>query len=242
MIKKTALALAAVAAGVSAQAQEASALSVTVDVTYVSDYVFRGVQLGDASVQPSIEASYGDFYAGVWHTSELSSNDGTTETDLYAGYGFAVTDIVSLDVGVTQYTYSGGSGGDSTEVFVGVAADVLLSPSLYVYHDFDYDTYTIEASVGYSIPVDAINTSIDLSASVGYQTSDDNYSSGGVDLGLDDYTYYTVGASIPYALSDTATLTVGVEYIYNTEDAVTGFSGHNNNDAVVGSAGISIGF
>lgn len=238
MIKKTALALAVVAAGVSAQAQEASALSVTVDVTYVSDYVFRGTQLGDASVQPSVEASYGDFYAGVWHTSELSHNDGATETDLYAGYGFAVTDIVSLDVGVTRYTYSGGSGGDSTEVFVGAAADVLLSPSVYVYHDFDYDTYTIEGSIGYSVPVDAINASVDLSASVGYVSADDNFEN----TTTDDYTYFSVGASIPYALSETATLTVGVEYIYNTEDSVAGFGGSNDNDAVVGSAGISIGF
>ncbi len=239
MIKKTALALAAVAAGVSAQAQEASALSVTVDVTYVSDYVFRGVQLGDASVQPSIEASYGDFYAGVWHTSELSHNDGATETDLYAGYGFAVTDIVSLDAGVTQYTYNGGNGDDSTEVFVGLAADVLLSPSLYYYYDFDYDYSTVEASIGYSLPVDAINASLDFSASVGVIIPDNG----------ENYTYGSVGVSVPYALSDTATLTVGVEYIVNDSENIGGYGAsgtdtfsNGDNDIVVASAGISIGF
>jgi hypothetical protein len=34
---------------------------------------------------------------------------------------------------------------------------------------------------------------------------------------------------------------VGVDYIYNTEDTVAGFSG-GDEDAVVGKAGISIGF
>ncbi len=241
MIKKTALALAALVAGVSAQAQnESSALSVTVDVTYVSDYVFRGTKLGDASVQPSIEAAYGDLYAGVWHTSELSHNDGVTETDLYAGYGFDVTEQVSLDAGVTQYTYNGGSGDDSTEVFVGASADVLLTPSIYAYYDFDYENITVEASIGYSIPVEAIKASLDLSAKVGY-----------VDLGDEDpretvednYTYFVVGAAVPFKLSETATLTVGVDYIYNTEDEISGISAaDSHHDIFVGKAGISIGF
>jgi uncharacterized protein (TIGR02001 family) len=238
MIKQTALVLSALVAGVSAQAQEAapeaSALSVTVDVTYVSDYVFRGSQLDDASVQPSVEASYGDFYAGLWHTSAVSGNNGATETDLYAGYGFAINDTLSLDAGVTRYTYSGGSGADTTEVYVGVAADVVLSPSLYYYHDFDLETSTVIASVGYSLPVDAINTSLDFSASAGYVQN----GAGAAPLLNEDYTYGSVGVSIPYALSETASLTVGVEYIYN--DTVSFRNGEQ--DGLVGSAGISIGF
>ena len=87
MIKKTSLALAALVAGVSAQAQDdASALSVTVDVTYVSDYVFRGAQSGDASIQPSVEASYGDFYAGIWASNAVSNKADASEVDYYAGY------------------------------------------------------------------------------------------------------------------------------------------------------------
>ena len=229
MIKKTALALAAISAGVSAQAQEAakSDLSVTVDVTYVSDYIFRGAKLGDASVQPSIEAAYGDFYAGAWHSSEVSHSDGATETDLYAGYGFAINETFSLDAGVTRYTYDGGSDLDSTEVYVGVSADVLLSPSAYYYYDFDNETYTVEGSIGHSFPVDAINASLDLSAKIGH-----------VGAPGDDRTYYVGGAAVPFKLSDTATLTVGVDYVVNDgDDLIDG-----DEDGVVGKAGISIGF
>ena len=240
MIKKTAFTAAVIAAGVSAQAEEAakSDLSVTVDVTYVSDYVFRGVKLGDASIQPSVEAAYGDFYAGAWHTSEISHNDGATETDLYAGYGYKLNDTVKLDGGVTRYTYDGGSGDDSTEVYIGASADVLLSPSLYTYWDFDYDVFTAEASVGYSFPIDAIKASLDLSGKVGYVQADD--APAGVP---DDYTYFVVGAAIPFKLSETATLTIGVDYIYNDEDTISSFKASDtDHDIVVGKAGISIGF
>lgn len=242
MIKKTSLALAALVAGVSAQAQdasEASSLSVTLDVTYVSDYVFRGAKLADASVQPSVEAAYGDFYAGIWHTSELSNTTANaTETDLYAGYGLAVTDTISLDGGVTRYTYEGGSGSDSTEIFLGAAADVLLSPSLYAYYDFDLENTTVEASIGYSFPIDAINASLDLSGKVGYVDLGDGDVRSAVE---DNYTYFVAGAAIPFKLSETATLTVGGEYIYNTEDTTASFPG-GEDDILVGKVGISIGF
>ena len=228
MITKTSLALAALVAGVSAQAQDAkSDLSVTVDVTYVSDYLFRGAKLGDASVQPSVEAAYGDFYAGAWHSSEVSHSDGATETDLYAGYGFAINETFSLDAGVTRYTYDGGSDLDSTEVYVGVSADVLLSPSAYYYYDFDYETYTIEGSIGHSFPIDAIKASLDLSAKVGH-----------VGAPGDDRTYYVGGAAVPFKLSDTATLTVGVDYVVNDGDNLI----DGDEDGIVGKAGISIGF
>ena len=231
MIKKTSLALAALVAGVSAQAQgdaKSSALSVTVDVTYVSDYIFRGAKLADASIQPSVEAAYGDFYAGAWHTSEISHNDGVTETDFYAGYGYKLNDKVKLDAGVTEYTYSGGSSDDSTEVFIGASFDVLLKPSLYYYYDFDNNVSTVEGSIGYSIPLEVIKSSLDLSAKYGWVAPDAG----------EQRTYGVLGVSVPYKLSETATLTVGVDYYINDgDDLIDG-----DEDGFVGKAGISIGF
>lgn len=228
MIKKSILALAALAAGVSAQAQ--NALSVTVDVTFVSDYVFRGVHLDNSSIQPSVEISYGDFYVGIWHSNSIgSAKFVNSETDLYLGYGFAINDTLSLDVGVTQYTYSGAS--DTTEFYAGISADVLLSPSVYYYHDTVLEISSYIGSIGHSLPVDAINASLDFSASLGYIQ---------VPGSGNDYTYGSVGVSVPFALSETATLTAGIEYIHNDTDLL----GTNNDRAYgfVGSVGISIGF
>ncbi len=228
IMKKTAIVLAALVAGSVAQAQDSgSALSVSLDTTYVTDYVFRGIHNAGASIQPSIEASYGDFYAGIWYSDDISGTAAVgSETDFYAGYGFALTDTLSLDVGLTRYVYNGGGAADTTEAYVGLSADVLLSPSVYYYHDFDLEISSYIGSIGYSVPVEAAGISLDFAATYGF-----------IQIPGNDYSYGSVGVSVPYALSDTATLTAGVEYILSDSNTLKG-----DNDIVVGSVGISIGF
>jgi uncharacterized protein (TIGR02001 family) len=241
MIKKSILALAALSAGVSAQAQNASALSVTADISYVTDYVFRAVRASTDSIQPSVEATYGDIYAGVWNSNDLNS-DGVSETDLYAGYNLKVSDSLSLDVGVTRFLYEGQSTNDTTEVFVGTSFKGAVTPSIYYYYDLDREVNTFEASLGYSLPIDAIKASLDLTGKLGYVNRQGDLK-GYVATTENDYTYFSAGAAIPYKLSDTATLTVGVEYVYNNEKTLSQFdSGKNDTDIIVGKAGISIGF
>ena len=230
-MKKTILALAAIAACVSASAQDAaktSALAVTLDTTYVSDYVFRGQKVADASIQPSVEASYGDFYAGIWYSDALSNKVGPlafdSEADLYAGYNLAINETFSADFGVTRYTYSGGSQSDTTEAFGGIKADVLLSPSAYYYYDFHLETSTYVLSVGHSVPVAKLGVSVDFSGSFGY-----------VQIPGADYSYWGVGAAVPYKLSDTATLTGAVNYTHNDISSLI-------QDQVVFSVGLSVGF
>ena len=231
-MKKTILALAVLAAGVSASAAEAakaSELAVTLDVTYVSDYVFRGVKLADASIQPSVEAAYGDFYAGLWHSDAISdgaANFSGSETDLYAGYNLAINETFSADLGVTRYTYSGGSNDDTTEVFGGLKANVLLSPSVYYYYDFDLEVSSYIGSIGYSIPVEKVGVSVDLSATYGY-----------IQIPSDDYSYWGVGVAVPYKLSETAKLTGAVNYTSVDTDNL-----NPDQDQVVFSVGLSVGF
>ena len=100
------------------------------------------------------------------------------------------------------------------------------------------ESNTVELAIGHSFPIDAIHASVDLSAKAGYASKGGAYAGGN-----DDYTYYVVGAAIPYKLSETATLTVGVDYILNDTDSDASFNASNNRcDKLVGKAGISIGF
>jgi hypothetical protein len=259
MIKKSILALAALSAGVSAQAQTASALSVTADISYVSQYVFRGLLQADDAVQPSIEATYGDFYAGVWYSDAVNTVNfnsdrqvSTSETDLYIGYGYKVSESIKLDVGVTRYLYEGQSNDDVTEFYVGANVDTFLKPSVYAYYaDEAYNagvaTYT--ASIGHSIALDFIGSSLDLSALVGFVNAYDN----------EEYLYAVLGAAIPYKLSENATLTAGVDYVANDDDRFEGAHGPSGaagfggvvsyadtlgqgHDALVGKVSLTIGF
>lgn len=233
-MKKTILALAALAAGVSASAQEAaksSALAVTLDVSYVSAYVFRGVELAEDSIQPSVEASYGDFYAGIWHSDDVNSNAGSTaETDFYVGYNYAINETFSADLGVTRYTYDDNAiADDSTEAYVGIKADVALSPSLYYFHDFDNEVNTYIASIGHTLPIEQIGLSLDLSATYGY-----------VQIPGNDYSYWGVGVALPYSLSETATLTTAVNYTHADTRNPGGLN--NDQDQLVFSVGLAVGF
>ena len=244
MIKKTLLALAVLTAGVSAQAQTAvaaqsSALSVTADISYVSEYVFRGNSLAGDSIQPSVKATYGDFYASVWNSNDLNS-DGVNETDLTAGYGYKLSDSIKLDVGVIRYLYEGQSADDVTEFYVGASVDTLLKPSFYAYYaeegvNAGVATYT--ASIGHSVALSVIGSSLDLSALVGFVNAYDD----------EEYVYGVISAAIPYKLSENATLTVGVDYVANDDDQLgAGFGStetlDNGNDAFVYKVGLAIGF
>jgi uncharacterized protein (TIGR02001 family) len=186
-------------------AQESS-VGVSVDLTYASKYLFRGVVLGEQAFHPSVEVTYGDFYAGVWGNLPLGSKNtypDNEEWDFYLGKSFALSDIASLDVGYTLYHYPSLSSGESTsEVYVGMNWDVQgFSPSIYAYYDFDLEAFTVQGSVGTSIPLESLGASLDLTASLG-RVDGDGFA----------YTYWSVGAAVPYKLSDSSTITAGVSF------------------------------
>lgn len=217
-MKKFAIASVVLSSFVSAA--HADTLAVDTAVGFESRYVFRGVQLAETSIQPSIQLNYGNFYGGAWFNLPVGDDDlvvtpGGEELDFYAGYGFALNESVHLDVGFTYYTYpdlaSGffdvfeedgdGLGANTVEIFAGLSFDTALTPTFYVYRDFMLDTLTIEGSVSHSIPL-AEKTSFDLGAALGYVVDDDPA----------DYLYGNISADLTYALSDHGSLAAGVRY------------------------------
>lgn len=209
-MKKIALIVAALVAGASLSAQTpapaAPAYSITADFTYATKYVFRGVQLAKGAFQPSVKLTSGDFYASIW--SSMPANRGyELEIDYTAGYGFKLPEGWALDVGLTAYSYPGldtSSGADKTtfEGYVGVNGTVgVLTTGTYAYYDFTLKAFTIQEALGYSITIDP-KTSVNLAATVGHVSPDAG----------SGYTYYGFGITVPYKLSDAATVTVGAQY------------------------------
>jgi uncharacterized protein (TIGR02001 family) len=182
--------------------------SLSTDFTIASDYIFRGLKYGDLSLQPSVEFTQYDFYAGIWAQQPLEkrkSKGYSDEVDLYFGYSPKLTDTLSLDLGVTHYRYPNSSD-YSTEAFVGANYTISkFTPGIYAYYDFDLKVFTVQGNLGFSIPLDQLGTSLDLSASIG---------SASPDVG-DSYVYYSVGASVPYKLNENATVKVGVNWATN---------------------------
>lgn len=212
--------LAATAIAPTAFAQD-SDLSVSTGVDYVTDYVFRGVSFGGASVQPYVEASVGNFTVGGWFSTGIgeSSIINGDEFDLYAGYSVPLDGSISLDLGATYYhfpqggsflsTKDGNSGSYEVSASVGFG-DVPLAPSVSAYYDFTFEALTLEASVGHSFAIgDA-------------QSFDLGLTGGLVDADGGSYEWATASASVGHSFTDDVSAYIGANYSVNSEKLLQG--------------------
>ena len=80
---------------------------VSANVGFVSDYVFRGYHLSNASTYAGLDYEQSGFYAGTWIIEDDGSSvQGGIETDFYFGYGQELDSGFSYSVGATTYQYS----------------------------------------------------------------------------------------------------------------------------------------
>lgn len=110
-----------------------------------SKYIWRGQNLGDdIAVQPGFSAAYKGFTFSIWANYNTDASDDWTELDYTIDY---TTSLAFLDerleklrasIGYTYYTFPNLDIDDeSQEAYIGFSLDVLLSPSLTVYYDWD---------------------------------------------------------------------------------------------------------
>lgn len=224
-MKKTAILLAALSAATGAFAAEnavesKSSYSVTTDFTYASEYIFRGVEAANGSFQPSVEVTAGDIYAGVWSNNPITNRE-NNEIDLYAGYKYKVNESLSVEAVGTYYWYpeaSSSAGATKNSYEAGIGATYTMSGISFTanyYYDFRLEANTVQGSLGYSIPLEAIGSSIDLSAFIGTVDAKDWAPDAAGKSISESYTYYGADVSLPYKLSEKATFTVGAHYATN---------------------------
>jgi uncharacterized protein (TIGR02001 family) len=211
-MKKTALLLTAMLSGAGLQAQILP-YSVSVDVGYTSEYVFRGIQRASDSFQGSVELLAEGGYAGLWTNQPLLRRQ-ENEVNFYLGYMHGLGGGLALDGGATHYWYPEARGGGtkySTEGFLGLTADFRgFTPSLYGYYDIRLKSYTVQAAFGYSIPLANLGTSMDFSIFAGSVTGRDLMPDSDAEEPVRDwYGYYGADISIPFQLNPTSTFTVG---------------------------------
>lgn len=191
-------------------------VSVSTSVDFVTEYIFRGTQLGETSIQPGVEVSVGDFTVGGWFSTGVGETSvfAGDEFDLYASYSVGLSDLVGLDVGATYYHYpQGGSffetedgNAGSYEVFAGLSFDTVFAPSVTAYYDFTLESFTLEGGIGHSIAA-GDKTSLDLGLTAGL-----------VDVDGGSYEYGQASASLGYGFTDDVSAYVGVNYAIASED------------------------
>lgn len=243
--------IAALVTGASAFAQvqqaPAKAVEFTFDATVVNEYIWRGQEQADWTFHPSLKATYGNAYVGVWSAfpfEESGPAKDWTEFDFFGGYKYSLNDSWTLDAGVTAYVFTDYNPGNpnSIEPYIGIAGTFHVgervgdvSTSFYVFHNFEYNATTLQGSVGYSVPITQIGTSLDFSATLGWVSGNSNLSETPAP-GVSDYFYWSIGAAIPYKISDRAVVTLGVSYNDVSKRAI------NDSADIIGSASLTIGF
>lgn len=152
----------------SSAAQQAAQVSVGMD--FVSRYIWRGLNVGDApSVQPAITLESGGFAVGAWGSYSLS-NDITAgdEIDLWLGYTHEFSGGGSLGIVFTDYYFPNAGGAFSNyknyDAVDGPGAHVLeigatVTPSSFpvtlaayanLYNDEGHNVY-LEASYPFAV-------------------------------------------------------------------------------------------
>lgn len=184
-------ALMATATGAMAQDFEVSG-----NVALTTNYVYRGITQTDdgPAIQGGFDVASGGFYAGTWASSVDFSDDTTMEIDFYAGYGGAITEGLSYDVGAIYYAYPDSNDGGSQDFYevygglsyafssVEVGASVAYSPDFY--GETGESLYYL-ASASYAV---AENVSLD--ATYGVSSFEEGMNN--------DYQDYSLGGTYSY--------------------------------------------
>ena len=132
-MKKIVLMARLMATGMSATAQDEVETTVAADV--VSQYVWRGQDLGNVSLQPTLGIGYKGLSLSAWGSVGLADADDTKEFDLTLAYT-----IGGLNIGITDYWFNAGLDPDNR----------------YFMYNAHSTNHVFEANIGYDFGVASV--------------------------------------------------------------------------------------
>ena len=173
----------------------------------------------DPAVQGTLSVEHkSGLYVTAWGTNISDFNGAKTEFDFMAGYVFSLNNNISVDVGVMEYTYPGGTGTNYFEAYASASMPVGMG-ELSV--GFNYtpsqnnlgNSDNIYFTTGYSMPL--ANTGLTANAHFGYEDGAFGDKKTDWSLGVSyDYEQFTIGVDyIDTNLGSGNGVATGVGYI-----------------------------
>jgi len=140
--------------------QAETEISYSANIGFMSDYMYRGIHQSSSSAMGGLDLEYGGFYLGTWW-ADLQEDGWVTgshrgfEYDVYAGYGFDITDSISASIGYTIYRYTdkGANAFDDDYDEVNVGLSIAASDSL---------SFAIDYAIGENTATDQSETDYDV--------------------------------------------------------------------------------
>ncbi|MDR1255330.1 MAG: hypothetical protein LBJ94_00140 [Puniceicoccales bacterium] len=231
---------------------EVPALNLDANVKFSTQHVKRGFDQGKKVFAPAIRVSLpvlekGKVYAGAGAIIGIESERNEVliptlrnEVNPYVGASYDITEIFTVDAGYIHHFYTNmpkeilstpQPGGNipspfkrnTSEMYVGVLADVLLSPSLYFFYDFGSKEVNIEGCVNYTYDLGQFGVSglaLELGAKLGYDRAKRPFACNKATVesifsGRKGYFYYGLASDAVYSFTEHAKGRVGVELAGN---------------------------
>jgi hypothetical protein len=219
-------------------------LPVTVDTSaaFSSEYILHGRMCGKkvfaALGELGAPFSGGRAYVGTRAVLGINGDQKSpigvpatrNEVDPYAGISYDVFESLTVDVGYMHRFYTNlptqrEIEGDLSplnqkrnmgEVYAGVTANVLLSPSVYFFYNYGSKEITIEGRATYTYDLGQFgisNTSVELGGRIGYDKANKPYGCKqyvSENMGKKDYVYYGTNADLVYHFAEHAEVHAGV--------------------------------
>lgn len=200
-------------------------VSVTLDATWNSKYVWRGLDCADESVlQPSLFLSLTGFTAGIWgniemtDVNELTEEDDRmgvfTEIDYYLGYELDLL-MAGVSAGLGYYDYPNTEVESSAEIYVSGYARVPFSPSITIYQGIKeaegmYVSLSGSQPLGGISIAPAVSMAPEFTANLGWGNKVHNNFNFGVDEAA--MTDLTLGLAAPVGIGSVLTVTPALHY------------------------------
>jgi|TARA_B110000211_G_scaffold24135_1_gene24857 uncharacterized protein (TIGR02001 family) len=155
----------------------ASAVDVSTNIGYATQYHYRGIYQHTNSISAGIDVAEGNLSAGIW---AADVGDGA-EVDVYSSYGIDLGDL-SVSVGATGYYYTGDFDETYEEVNLGASYSFLsVEHSIGRWEEQDYTFSAVTAEYeGFYLKYGEFGEDFEGDyAEVGY-----GYSFSGLDFGV----------------------------------------------------------
>lgn len=175
---------------------------VTANAAATSNYLWRGQEQtgGDAAVSGGIDyANESGFYAGTWASNASWADEMTYELDLYAGFGGAINENVSYDVGYIYYAYPDAASGadtDFSEVYGSISVQgftfgaAVLATSAASGDGTDFgDSLYLNADYSFAVGSNGTEMALHIGHYSGDFIGDDNIIDYGVSVSKDGFTF-----------------------------------------------------
>ncbi len=175
---------------------------VTANAAATSNYLWRGQEQtgGDAAVSGGIDyANESGFYAGTWASNASWADEMTYELDIYAGFGGAINESVSYDVGYIYYAYpdaASGADADFSEVYGSISVQgftfgaAVLATSAASGDGTDFgDSLYLNADYSFAVGSNGTEMALHIGHYSGDFIGDDNIIDYGVSVSKDGFTF-----------------------------------------------------